>query len=118
MITYEDVKKNEDIGAYIRKQDEYLSAIGFTEHSFAHVTKVAETAGYILETLGYSKKEIELAKIAGYMHDIGKIVNRTNHSLTGAVMAFRILDNMDMKAEDIATIVTAIGNHEEALGKA
>ena len=117
MITYEDVKKNEDIGAYIRKQDEYLSAIGFTEHSFAHVTKVAETAGYILETLGYSKKEIELAKIAGYMHDIGNIVNRTNHSLTGAVMAFRILDNMDMKAEDIATIVTAIGNHEEGLGE-
>lgn len=117
MITYEDVKKNEDIGTYIRKQDEYLSAIGFTEHSFAHVTKVAETAGYILETLGYSKKEIELAKIAGYMHDIGNIVNRTNHSLTGAVMAFRILDNMDMKAEDIATIVTAIGNHEEGLGE-
>lgn len=117
MITYEDVKKNEDIGAYIRKQDEYLSAIGFTEHSFAHVAKVAETAGYILETLGYSKKEIELAKIAGYMHDIGNIVNRTNHSLTGAVMAFRILDNMDMKAEDIATIVTAIGNHEEDLGE-
>ena len=83
MITYEDVKKNEDIGAYIRKQDEYLSAIGFTEHSFAHVAKVAETAGYILETLGYSKKEIELAKIAGYMHDIGNIVNRTTIPLQG-----------------------------------
>jgi len=113
MITYNDVKTNEDINAYIRKQDDYLSALGFTEHSFVHVIKVAETAGYILKELGYSEKEIELAKIAGYMHDIGNVVNRTNHSITGAVMAFRILDNMHMPAEDISDIVTAIGNHGE-----
>jgi len=116
MITYNDVKTNEDINAYIRKQDDYLSALGFTEHSFVHVIKVAETAGYILKELGYSEKEIELAKIAGYMHDIGNVVNRTNHSITGAVMAFRILDNMHMPAEDIADIVTAIGNHDEGTG--
>lgn len=116
MITYNDVKNNDDINAYIRKQDEYLVALGFTEHTFVHVMRAAETAGYILETMGYSQKEVELAKIAGYMHDIGNIVNRINHSLTGAVMAFRILDNMDMSAEDIATVVTAIGNHDEGTG--
>ena len=116
MITYNDVKANKDIYTYISKQDDYLSALGFTEHSFVHVIKVAETAGYILKELGYSEKEVELAKIAGYMHDIGNVVNRTNHSLTGAVMAFRILDNMKMPAEDIADIVTAIGNHDEGTG--
>jgi len=116
MITYNDVKNNDDINAYIRKQDEYLVALGFTEHTFVHVMRAAETAGYILETMGYSQKDVELAKIAGYMHDIGNIVNRINHSLTGAVMAFRILDNMDMSAEDIATVVTAIGNHDEGTG--
>ena len=116
MITYNDVKNNDAVNAYIRKQDEYLSAIGFTEHGFVHVIRAAETAGYILETMGYSHEEIELAKIAGYMHDLGNIVNRTNHSLTGAVMAFRILDKMDMPPEDIATVVTAIGNHDEGTG--
>ena len=116
MITYNDVKANKDINAYIHKQDDYLSELGYTEHSFVHVIKVAETAGYILKELGYSEKEIELAKIAGYMHDIGNVVNRTNHSITGAVMAFRILDNMKMPAEDIADIVTAIGNHDEGTG--
>ncbi len=116
MITFEDLKNNADINTYIKKADESLVALGYTEHSFAHVTKVAEQAGYILETLGYCRHDVELAKIAGYLHDIGNLVNRIEHSQSGAVMAFRILTNMDMEASDVATVVTAIGNHDEGTG--
>ena len=112
-ITFEDIKNNNKINAYIKKADESLTALGYTEHSFAHVTKVAETASYILLELGYDKREAELAKIAGYIHDIGNIVNREDHAQSGAIMAFRILDNLNCDPEDIATIVTAIGNHDE-----
>lgn len=90
--------------------------MGYTEHSFAHVTKVAETARYIIETLGYSEHDCELAEIAGYLHDIGNLVNRVDHSQSGAVMAFRILREYGMDAEDVATVVTAIGNHDEGTG--
>ncbi len=116
MITYEDIKKNETINTYIKKADESLEALGFTEHTFAHVTKVATDAAYILETLGYSGHEIELAKIAGYMHDIGNLVNRVEHSQSGAIMAFKILTDLGFEAEDVATITTAIGNHDEGNG--
>ena len=116
MLSYEEIKRDPAINAYIKKADESLRALGFTEHYFAHVTKVAETAGYILETLGYSEKEIELVKIAGYLHDIGNLVNRIEHSQSGAVMAFRILSNFGMEPEDVATVVTAIGNHDEGTG--
>ncbi len=116
MVTYADVRSNTAIREYIKRADESLAALGFTEHSFAHVTKVAVTAAYILEQLGYSEEDIELVKIAGYLHDIGNLVNRVEHSQSGAVMAFRILDCMDMPPEDIATIVTAIGNHDEGTG--
>ena len=116
MLTYEDIRKNEAINIFITRADESLSALGYTEHSFAHVTRVAEVSGYILETLGYNERDVELAKIAGYLHDIGNLVNRAEHSLTGAVMAFRILDNMGFDASDIATITTAIGNHDEGTG--
>ncbi len=115
-MTYEQIKNNETINTYIRYADESLNALGYTEHSFAHVTAAAETAGYILKTLGYDDHEVELAKISGYMHDIGNLVNRIDHSQSGAVMAFRILDNLDMPAEDIAKIVSAIGNHDEGTG--
>ena len=114
MVTFKDVKNNPDIRAYISKADESLIALGYTEHSFAHVTKVATTAAKILHTLGYSEHEIELVKIAGYLHDIGNIVNRIDHAQSGAVMAFRLLDRMNMPPEDIATVVTAIGNHDES----
>ena len=114
MVTFEDVKNNPDIRAYISKADESLIALGYTEHSFAHVTKVAEVAAEILHTLGHSDHEIELVKIAGYLHDIGNIVNRIDHAQSGAVMAFRLLDRMNMPPEDIATVVTAIGNHDES----
>ena len=114
MVTFEDVKNNPDIRAYISKADESLITLGYTEHSFVHVTKVATTAAKILHTLGHSDHEIELVKIAGYLHDIGNIVNRIDHAQSGAVMAFRLLDRMNMPPEDIATVVTAIGNHDES----
>lgn len=113
-ITYDDLKQNEAIKTYIQKADESLIALGYTEHSFAHVTKVAELAGHILLTLGYEEREAQLAKMAGYLHDIGNVVNRVEHAQSGAVMAFRILDNMNADPEDIATIITAIGNHDES----
>ena len=116
MLTYEQVTKSEAIRTYIIRADESLIALGFTEHSFAHVVHVAQTAGYILETLGYDDRTVELAKIAGYLHDIGNLVNRKDHSQSGAVMAWSILNDMGCDPEDIATIVTAIGNHDEGTG--
>ena len=116
MITLEQLKENAEIRTYITVADRSLAALGFTEHSFAHVTKVAETAGYILQTLGRSDHEVELVKVAGYLHDIGNIVNRSEHSQSGAVMAFQILRDMGMDPEDLATVVTAIGNHDEGTG--
>ncbi len=117
MITFEEIKRNEAVRTYITEADKTLQSLGFTEHSFAHVVKVAETAGYILETLGHDERTVELAKIAGYLHDIGNLVNRIEHSQSGAVMAFRILDNLGMPARDIARIVSAIGNHDEGTGQ-
>ena len=115
-MTYEQVKEDEAVKVYIAQADASLEALGFTEHSFAHVTRVAEIAGNILETLGYPARTVELAKIAGYLHDIGNVVNRVDHSQSGAVMAFRILDRMNFPPEEIAAIVTAIGNHDEGTG--
>ena len=116
MTTFEELKKNEEIRTYITMADRSLGALGYTEHSFAHVTKVAETAGYILETLGKDPKQVELVKIAGYLHDIGNMVNRVEHSQSGAVMAFQLLRDMDFTPEELATVVTAIGNHDEGTG--
>ncbi len=113
-ITYDDIKKNDTVNTYIQRADESLAALGFTEHSFPHVCKVADTAGKILAELQYDEHTIELAKIAGYMHDIGNVVNRVDHAQSGAVMSFRILDKMGMNDADIATIVSAIGNHDES----
>jgi len=113
MLTYQDIKKNDAIKTYIKKADETLAALGYTEHSFAHVGKVSEIAKYILETLNYPQREIELAQIAGYMHDIGNIVNREEHAQSGAVMAFRILDQLGASPEENAIIISAIGNHDE-----
>ena len=116
MSFFERVKKNEDIRTYIKKADETLLALGYTEHSFAHVTRVCDRAAYILQTLGYSEHDVELVQIAAYLHDIGNIVNRISHSQSGAIMAFRLLDKMDMPPEDIARVVAAIGNHDEGTG--
>ncbi len=116
MLTFDELKKNEAVNTYIIEADRSLAALGFTEHSFAHVTKVAKTCEYILSELGFSEHDIELAKIASYMHDIGNLVNRIEHSQSGAVMAFRILDKLNMAPADIATVITAIGNHDEGTG--
>lgn len=116
MLTYEQITKSEAVRTYIIRADESLAALGFTEHSFAHVMHVAQTAGYILQTLGYDERTVELAKIAGYLHDIGNLVNRKDHSQSGAVMAWSILNDMACDPAETATIVTAIGNHDEGTG--
>ncbi|MBR5521457.1 MAG: HD domain-containing protein [Oscillospiraceae bacterium] len=113
MITFEEIKNNEEIKTYIRAADESLDSLQYTEHSFAHVVRTADVAGHILTRLGYDERTVELGKIAGYMHDIGNVINRIDHAQSGAVMAFRILDKMGMPAAEIAKIVCAIGNHDE-----
>lgn len=115
-MTYQEILENEAIKIYIKAADESLYALGYTEHSFAHVGMVAERAKYILKTLEYPEREIELAQIAAYLHDIGNLVNRVEHSQSGAVMAFRILDKLGFPPEEIAKITTAIGNHDEGTG--
>lgn len=117
-ISFEDVKSNESIKCYIAQADKALAAMGYTEHSFAHVGKAANTAEKILKTLGYSDREAELAKIAGYMHDIGNVVNRIDHAQSGAILAFRLLDVMGMEADEIAQVISAIGNHDEGTAAA
>ena len=116
MLTFEEITKNEAIKTYITRADESLLALGYTEHSFSHVLHVARTAGYILDTLGYDARTVEFAKIAGYLHDIGNLVNRQDHSQSGAVMAWSILNDMGCDPGEMATIVTAIGNHDEGTG--
>ncbi len=116
MVSFEQIKNNDAIRSYIEWADKSLSALGYTEHSFAHVGKVSYAAGEILSSLGYDERTVEVGRIAGYMHDIGNLVNRVDHSQSGAVMAFRILDNLGMSPEEIAEIVTAIGNHDEGTG--
>lgn len=113
MITPAEIKNSEQIQTYIKKADEALQSLGFTEHSYAHVTRVAHFAEKLLTDIGYDKRTCELAWIAGYMHDIGNVINRIDHAQSGAVMAFRILDKMGMPADEIATVCSAIGNHDE-----
>jgi len=113
MITFKEIKENEAIKTYIIQADNTLSSLGYTEHSLAHVARVANVAKYILETLSYPKEDVELAQIACYMHDIGNIVNREEHAQSGAVMAFRILDQLGATPEENAKIIAAIGNHDE-----
>jgi len=112
-ITYEYIRRNKDIQTYINYADAALSTIGYTEHSNAHVERAAASAFMILTTLGYEQRTCELAEIAAYMHDIGNVINRIDHAQSGAVMAFRLLDNLGMPANEISLIVSAIGNHDE-----
>lgn len=115
-MNYNDIKQDAAVRTYIAQADASLGALGFTEHSFAHVGTVAEMTGYILQTLSYPERMVELGKIAGYLHDIGNLVNRVDHSQSGAIMAFRMLDRWDFPPEEISLIVTAIGNHDEGTG--
>lgn len=116
MITFDDIRTNDEIKAYITKADEAMSAIGYTEHSFPHVTKTSQRAAQILEDLSYPQRTVELARIAGYMHDIGNVINRHDHAHSGAVMSFEILRRLGMSPEETAVVVSAIGNHDEATG--
>jgi len=116
-VTYKYIKQNPDIMEYIRRADKALEALGYTEHSFPHVERVAHTSALILETLGYDERTVELAKIASIMHDIGNVINRVDHAQSGAVMAFRLLDNLSMPADEICSIISAIGNHDEGTGQ-
>ena len=116
MISYEEIKNNESVKTYIERADASLKALGYTEHSYAHVGMVAERAAGLLRDLGYDERTVELTRIAAHLHDIGNVVNRVDHSQSGALIAFRILDNLGMSASEIAEIVTAIGNHDEGTG--
>jgi putative nucleotidyltransferase with HDIG domain len=115
-MKYEDILKNEEVRAFIRKGNANLRVLGFTDHSEAHTAMVAERAAYILKELGYNEHDIELVKIAGFMHDIGNCINRTRHAEYGALLANELLEHTDMSLEDRVTVVSAIGNHDEGTG--
>lgn len=112
-VTYKYIRQNPDIHTYIKNADAAVAVQGYTEHSFTHVEKVAETVKMILDGLGCDERKVELGMIAAYMHDIGNVINRIDHAQSGAVMAFRLLDNLNMPAEEICDIISAIGNHDE-----
>lgn len=118
MITFEDIKNNYEINELINSSQKQLNALGYTEHSVRHITMVSKRAGQVLEVLGYDKERVELAKIAGYMHDIGNCVNRVDHAHTGAILAYEILKDMGMDAHKRTEIMMAIGNHDEQTGTA
>ncbi|HHV32986.1 MAG TPA: HD domain-containing protein [Clostridiales bacterium] len=117
-VTLDDILKNREINAYIQNGNDNLGVIGFTEHGFAHAKRSSNYAGYILRTLNYDDRTCELAAIAGYMHDIGNVVNRVAHAQSGALMAFQILNRLHMPPEEVALVVAAIGNHDEGTAAA
>ncbi len=118
MITLDDVKKNLEVQELVIGAQKQLDALGYTEHSVRHVSIVSNRAGKILETLEYDKHRVELAKIAGYLHDIGNGINRVDHAHTGAILAYNILKDMGMDIKDRTEIMSAIGNHDEQTGTA
>lgn len=112
-ITYQSIKELPEVVTYIKRADRTLKAIGYTEHGLAHVTRVATVAGQLLDDLGFPERDGELARIAGFMHDIGNVINRTDHAQSGAIMAFRILDKLGMSPEEVSTVISAIGHHDD-----
>lgn len=118
MVTFEDVKNNKEINSLILSSQKQLDALGYTEHSMRHINIVSNRAAEVLEKLGYDEHRIELARIAGYMHDIGNVVNRVDHAHSGAILAYQILKEMGMDINDRIEIMMAIGNHDEATGTA
>ncbi len=118
MITLEDIKANKEVEALIKGSQKQLNAIGYTEHGHRHISIVSKRAGDILEKLGYPERTVELARIAGYIHDIGNCINRVDHAHSGAILAYDILKNMGMSIEEITEIIMAIGNHDEKSGNA
>ena len=118
MVTLEEVKKNEEVEALIKGAQKQLDGLGYTEHSHRHISIVSKRAGDILEQLGYPERTVELARIAGYLHDIGNCVNRTDHAHSGAIIAYNILKDMGMPVEERTEIMMAIGHHDERTGTA
>ena len=118
MITLEEVRKNKEVEALIQGAQKQLDGLGYTEHSHRHISIVSKRAGDILEQLGYPERTVELARIAGYLHDIGNCVNRTDHAHSGAIIAYNILKDMGMPVEERTEIMMAIGNHDERTGTA
>jgi len=117
-MTYKEIRKNAEVLAYLKKGNDNLGTMGFTDHSEAHCTVVAERAAMILEKFGHKEHEIELVKIAGFMHDMGNAINRHSHAEYGALLAAQILEKTDLPLEDRVTVVSAIGNHDESTGGA
>ena len=117
-MTYSDIKNNEEVKELIRKGNQDLGVLGYTDHSETHCVMVAQRAAFVLKKFGYSEQEQELAKIAGYMHDIGNAVNRKNHAEYGAILANEILKNTDLTVKERIQIISAIGNHDESTGGA
>lgn len=118
MLTAAELLNNHEVQTLIAKGNEYLGQIGFTEHGFRHIQLVSEVAARVLEQLGYPKRTVELAAIAGLLHDIGNVVNRCGHSESGALMTARLLNRLGMPDEEVVTVVAAIGNHDEKNGQA
>lgn len=118
MITLKDVRENQEVDALIRGVQKQLNALGYTEHGHRHISIVSKRAGDILEKLGYPERTVELAKIAGYMHDIGNCINRVDHAHSGAILAYNILKDMGMSVDERTEIMMAIGNHDENTGNA
>ena len=117
-MTFEEIKKNKEINEFINKGNYNLGLLGYTDHSQIHCSIVADTAAMILKRFGYCEHDIELAKIAGYMHDIGNAINRSHHAEYGGLLANEILKKSDMDIKDRITIVSAISNHDESTGGA
>ncbi len=118
MLTYRTLRDHPTVKTYIEAADASLAAIGYTEHTYAHVGTVAARAGEILSALGYPERTVELCRIAALLHDIGNVINRKKHSQSGALMAFRLLDTLGMEPAEVATVISAIGNHDEGEGEA
>ncbi|MCK8827555.1 HD domain-containing protein [Natroniella acetigena] len=115
-ITVMDIKQHKKVRAYIKQADQHLKEMGFTEHGFRHAGLVAYTAGNILSELDYSPRMVELAQIAGYLHDIGNVINRERHAHSSAFLVERFLDDLEMSYDEISLIIGAIGNHDEGCG--
>lgn len=115
-ITLEDIKKNEEVKNFLRIAERQLEVLGYTEHSFRHVSLVSANAGKILEDLDFNKREAELARIAGYLHDIGNAINRDGHAQSGAILAYNLLTKLGMNCKEASEIMLAIGNHDEESG--
>lgn len=116
MVSYKDIKKNKEVLEYIKKGSNNLKCLGFTDHSEIHSELVAKRAAYILEEMGFDEEQIEIVKIAGFLHDIGNVINRKHHAEYGALLANNILEQLDISIKNRTIIVSAIGNHDESTG--